>query len=68
MDVWVDDFVADLAQQREGKVKTATVNDRAMFYCASRMLKAYNELFAMTWTDVAEAEERIKEKEREVIR
>lgn len=61
--VWVDDFVADLIQQLDGKVKTATVNDRALFYCASRMLRAYNELFAMKWTDVAEAEERIKERE-----
>lgn len=58
--VWVDDFVADLAQQLDGKIREATPEDRALFYCASRMLKAYNELFAMTWNDVAEAEERIK--------
>lgn len=62
MDIWVDDFVTDLIQQLDGKVKTATVNDRALFYCASRMLKAYNELFAMTWNDVVLAEERIKER------
>ena len=61
--IWVDDFVTDLIQQLEGKVKTATVNDRALFYCAARMLSAYNELFAMKWEDVVLAEERIKERE-----
>lgn len=63
MDVWVDSFVTDLIQQLEGKVKAATVNDRALFYCAARMLTAYNELFAMKWEDVVLAEERIKERE-----
>ena len=61
--IWVDDFVTDLIQQLEGKVKTATVNDRAPLYCAARMLSAYNELFAMKWEDVVLAEERIKERE-----
>ena len=62
--VWVDDFVTDLIQQLDGKVNSTTISEgRALFYCAARMLSAYNELFAMKWEDVVLAEERIKEQE-----
>lgn len=62
-DEWLDDFVTDLVTQLEERTKTAAPDDRGLIYSAARLLRAYNELFAMTWTDVAMAEERIRERE-----
>ena len=62
-DEWLDDFVTDLVTQLEERTKTSAPDDRGMIYSAARLLRAYNELFAMTWNDVTMAEERIRERE-----
>ena len=63
MDDYLDDFIANLDDQIDAKVKSAKSEDRTIFYNAAILLRAFNELFAIRWSDVALAEERIKDPE-----
>lgn len=62
MEEYLDEFIVDLADKLDAKVKRAEAEDRTLFYNASRLLRAFNELFAIRWSDVALAEARIKDR------
>jgi len=57
----VEKIVTDCADQCM-KLANDQPENRGVLYVAGRMLKAYNALFAMNWSDVASAEERMKNK------
>lgn len=63
MEEYLDEFIFDLADKLDAKAKRAEAEDRTLFYNASRLLRAFNELFAIRWSDVSLAEARIKDPE-----
>ena len=60
----VECFVKDLVEDLAAEAKTnPDAAKRTMFYNASRLLTAYNELFYMNWQDVEDAEYQIRARE-----
>ena len=62
VDCFVKDLIEDLAAEA---IRNPDAAKRTTFFNASRMLKAYNELFDMSWRDVEDAEAMIRDREAE---
>ena len=64
MTPYLNDYIQELCEKLE-KEAIDNPENKEVHYTAAKLLRAFNELFAVTWQDVEYAEEMRKDRERE---